>query len=322
MSEPILLVGAGAMAIQYARVLEAMGREFVVLGRGSESADAFHEVTGVAPTTGALDEQLGRLAVVPDEAIVAVNAMHLAEVTVAVARAGAKRILVEKPAALDAAEVQSLLDVAAATGVDLRVGYNRRYLSSVIAARQMIADDGGVLSVKFDFSEPAHRIGAMGKPQRELEAWFFANSTHVVDLAFSFVGPVDLAAGAVAGGVDWHPSGAVFAGFARSTAGALVSWHANWAGPGRWGVEVITSERRLILRPLEGLSVQDQSSFAEQVVDLDLGYDVEFKPGLYRQVLAFLTGADSEHLPDIAEHARQWPLYEAVCTGSPFSPAG
>jgi len=321
MSEPILLVGAGAMAIQYARVLEAMGREFIVLGRGQESADAFREATGVLPTTGPLDAQLGGLAVVPDEAIVTVNAMHLAEVTVAVARAGAKRILVEKPAALDADEVQSLLDVAADTGAEIRVAYNRRFLASVIAARQMIAEDGGVLSVKFDFSEPARRIGAMGKPQRELDAWFFANSTHVVDLAFSFVGPVERAAGAVAGGVDWHPSGGVFAGFARSTDGALLSWHANWAGPGRWGVEVITPERRLILRPLEGLSVQDQSSFAEHVVELDLGPDAEFKPGLFRQVRAFLTGEGAEHLPDIAEHARQWPLYEAVCTGTDYPSA-
>jgi len=322
MSEPILLIGAGAMALQYARVLEAIGREMVVLGRGQESADAFGAATGVTPTTGSLEEQLADLAVVPDEAIVTVNAMHLAEVTVAAVRAGVKRILVEKPAALDAAEVQSLLDVAADTGAEIRVAYNRRFLSSVIAARQMIAEDGGVLSVKFDFSEPARRIGTMGKPQRELDAWFFANSTHVVDLAFSFVGPVDFAAGAVAGGVDWHPSGGVFAGFARSTDGALLSWHANWAGPGRWGVEVITPERRLILRPLEGLSIQDHSSFAEQVIDIDLGPDVEFKPGLYRQVQAFLTGEGAEHLPDLAEHARQWPLYEAVCTGSAFPPAG
>ena len=321
MSEPILLVGAGAMAIHYASVLEAMGREFVVLGRGEGSAEAFRTATGITPTTGPLEEQIAHLAVVPDEAIVTVNAMHLAEVTVAVAQAGAKRILVEKPAALDAGEVQSLLDVAAETGAEIRVAYNRRFLASVIAARQMIAEDGGVLSVKFDFSEPARRIGAMGKPQRELDAWFFANSTHVVDLAFSFVGPVDLATGAVAGGVDWHPSGGVFAGFARSTDGALLSWHANWAGPGRWGVEVITPERRLILRPLEGLSIQDQSSFAEQVVDIDLGPDAEFKPGLYRQVQAFLTGEGAEHLPDIAEHAQQWPLYEAVCTGTTYPSA-
>lgn len=318
MSDPILLVGAGAMAIQYARVLEAMGREFAVIGRGRESADAFRDATGVTATTGSLDEQLASLNAVPSEAIITVNAMHLAEVTEAIAGAGVRRILVEKPAALDADEVKSLAAVAADTGTEIRVAYNRRFLASVIAARQMIADDGGVLSVKFDFSEPARRIGAMGKPQRELEAWFYANSTHVVDLAFSFVGPVDLAAGAVAAGVDWHPSGAVFAGFARAASGALLSWHANWAGPGRWGVEVVTRERRLILRPLEGLSIQDHSSFAEQVVDIDLGPDAEFKPGLYRQVQAFLTGEGSEHLPDIAEHAQQWPLYEAVCTGTDF----
>jgi hypothetical protein len=95
-----------------------------------------------------------------------------------------------------------------------------------------------------------------------------------------------------------------------------LSWHANWIGPGRWGVEVITAERRLILRPLEGLSVQDHASFAETPVDIELGPDAEYKPGLFRQVEAFLTGVGAEHLVDIADQVRNWPVYEAIRTGS------
>ena len=308
------------MAIEYARVLRALGRDFVVVGRGQASAARFRDATGVEPSVGMLDEQLGRLHAVPREAIVAVNAMHLSEAATAVANAGSSRMLVEKPAALDAGELQDLVDVSA-RGTEIRVAYNRRFLSSVVAARRMVAEDGGALSVKFDFSEPSRRIAALDKPQRELDTWFFGNSTHVVDLAFSFVGPCVFADGVAVGGVEWHRAAGVWAGFARSSDGALLSWHANWCGPGRWGVEVITAERRLILRPLEGLSVQDHTSFAEQVVDVDLGPDVEFKPGLYRQVRAFLTGEDIQHLPDISEHAQHWPVYEAIRCGSAFRAA-
>ena len=320
MTEPILLVGAGAMAVEYVRVLRGLGREVVVLGRGAESARSFAEATGLTPSTGPLEVQLAELDLVPREAIVAVNVVHLAEATTLAAQAGASRILVEKPAALDVEEVNGLVELAATTSTDIRVGYNRRFLSSVLAARQMIDEDGGALSVKFDFSEPSRRIGALGKDERELASWFYANSSHVVDLAFSFAGPCDLAAGITSGAVEWHPDAGVWAGFARSTTGTLLSWHANWIGPGRWGVEVITAERRLILRPLEGLSVQDHSSFAETPVDIDLGPDAEFKPGLFRQVEAFLSGAASEHLLDITDHARNWPVYEAIRTGSEFHP--
>lgn len=315
----ILLVGAGAMAIEYARILKELGRDLVVLGRGQASAARFEEATGTSPSTGALTDQLAELDRLPEEAIVTVNAMHLAEVTKVLVDAGCSRVLVEKPAALDEVELRSLVEVANATGAEIRIGYNRRFLSSVVAARQMIAEDGGVLSVKFDFSEPSRRIATLGKPQRELDTWFFGNSSHVVDLAFSLAGGGETAAGAVSGGVKWNPSAGVFAGYARAEGGALLSWHANWIGPGRWGLEVITSERRLILRPLERLVVQDHSSFEERPVDIDLGPDEVFKPGLMRQVQAFLTGAGVEHLPSIHEHARNWRVYDAIRTGSPFS---
>lgn len=324
MSAPeVLLVGAGAMAVEYARVLTELGRGFVVLGRGAASAARFQEATGVSPSTGSLTDQLDSLDRLPEEAIVTVNAMHLAEVTRALVEAGCTRVLVEKPAALDADELASLVAAADATGAEIRVGYNRRFLSSVLAARRMIAEDGGVLSVKFDFSEPSRRIATLGKPQRELDTWFYGNSSHVVDLAFNLAGRGESAAGAVAGGVEWHPNAGVFAGHARAEGGALLSWHANWIGPGRWGLEVVTAERRLIFRPLERLVVQDHSSFDEVPVDLELGPDEAFKPGLLRQVEAFLCGSGLEHLPSIQEHARDWPVYEAIRTGSTFPrPAG
>lgn len=313
--ERVLLVGAGGMAVAYAGVLDALGHPMSVFGRGAASAEAFAAATGVTPTTGPLESQLAAAGPLPDVAIVTVNAMHLAEVTALLARAGVRRLLVEKPAALDLAELDSLIDAAREFSADIRIGYNRRYLASVVAAREMIADDGGALSVKFDFSEPARRIATLAKPRRELDTWFYGNSSHVVDLAFHLGGRGIAAHGLVDGGVDWHPAAGVFVGHARSESGALLSWHANWMGPGRWGVEVITAERRLILQPLEQLRVQDHGAFDECPIELDDDLDRAHKPGLVRQVRAFLYGEHDEHLVDLAGHRRSWPVYEAIRTG-------
>jgi predicted dehydrogenase len=313
--EPVLVVGAGAMAIEHARVLAALGHPIQVFGRGAESARRFAGATGVTPTTGPLEEQLTRMTVVPAAAVVAVNAMHLAAVTAVVARAGIAKILVEKPGALDSFEVESLVTVARETSADIRIGYNRRYLESVRIARQVIADDGGPLSAVLDFSEPSRRIAKLAKPQRELETWFFGNSTHVVDLAFHLAGECTEAEAQVTGAVDWHPAGGVFAGRGRTRAGALVSWHANWVGPGRWGVQVVTERRRLILQPLERLRAQDHEGFEEHDVDLDLELDAAFKPGLVRQARAFLYGESDSWLPDVFDQARVWPLYEVIRSG-------
>lgn len=322
-SDPVLVVGAGAMAVAYANVLRSLGRRMIVLGRGVESAQRFADATGVAPTTGPLDGQLAALGSMPAEAIVTVNAMFLADVTAELARAGVRRMLVEKPAALDGQELGDLVTVVDERDAEVFVGYNRRFLGSVLAAQRLIAEDGGTLSVKFDFSEPSRRIATLPKPQRELDTWFYGNSSHVVDLALHFAGDFNhvAAASALDGEVSWHPGAGIFVGHAVAKDGALLSWHANWVGPGRWGAEVVTAERRLILRPLERLSVQTHDSFDEVDVDLDLELDQTFKPGLYRQVVAFLTGDGADQLLSLGDHARRWPAMEAIRTGQGWQSA-
>ncbi len=313
---PLLLVGAGAMAREYSKVLTTLDRPHRVLGRGAENARRFEDATGIHVGTGELDAQLAAFGELPGDAIVAANAMHLTEVTSQLALAGVGRILVEKPAALDGDELADLLDIVERTGVEIRIGYNRRYLPSVIRAREMVSEDGGVLSVTFDFSEPSRRIAALDKPQRELDTWFYGNSTHVVDLALHFAGDCESFAGEVAGGVSWHPGAGVFVGHARAQSGALVSWHADWMGPGRWGMQVVTPQRRLILQPLERLRVQDHDSFAEHEIELDYELDMGCKPGLVGQVRAFLFGYGQEHLPELSEHSARWPVYETIRTGA------
>lgn len=318
-ASPVLLVGAGKMAIEYSKVLKALKCEQIVLGRGAASAQAFEAATGVRPSEGPLEDQLAALPDTPDTAIVTVNAMHLAEVSETILRAGVRRVLVEKPAALDLVEAARLGAAAMETGAEVFVGYNRRFLASTLRANEIIAADGGVLSIKFDFSERARSISALGKPQRELDTWFFGNSTHVVDLAFHFFGPPTTLAAEVAGSISWHQAAGWFCGHARNASGAVMSWHANWMAPGRWGCEVLTREHRLILQPLEKLRVQDHAGFDEAAVPLDDAFDLAFKPGLMRQTRAFLYGEMIERLPSVAAHAAAMKYYDVIRTGGHFA---
>jgi hypothetical protein len=61
--------------------------------------------------------------------------------------------------------------------------------------------------------------------------------------------PVELAT-FTAGAFAWHPAASAFAGAGRTDRDVLFSYHSNWAAPGRWGLEVLTSKHRLIFRPL------------------------------------------------------------------------
>ncbi len=319
----LLLVGAGGMALAYAAVLKSMDLTPKVLGRGAASAAKFEAETGIAAGTGALEDQLKDIE--PGAtAIVTVNAHALADTTRILIEHGVKRLLVEKPAALDLEEMAVLQAAAHKANAEVYVAYNRRFLASVIEADRMIREDGGLISLRFDFSEPTRRIGALGKDPRELSTWFYGNSTHMVDLAFHFFGPPAALQARIAGqdGVDWHPQAGVFTGFGHRADGATVAWHANWISPGRWGMEVLTRERRIILQPIEKLRIQTHESFAEQDVALDDADDLAFKPGLLRQTQAFLTGADADRLISLDAHAKQMKFFEAIRTGTSFLEAG
>jgi predicted dehydrogenase len=195
---------------------------------------------------------------------------------------------VEKPGASTPAELCVIADTAKKAGCDVRVAYNRRFYASTQAALRIIEDDGGVNSFHFEFTEWSHRIEPIHKECGVKEEWFFHNSSHVVDLAFYMGGwPTEMKSWS-AGSLTWHPN-ARYAGAGVSDKGALFSYMADWQGPGRWGVEIITLKHRLIFKPLEKLQIQKIGSIAVEEVAIDDSIDIDFKPGFYRQLSAFLS---------------------------------
>jgi predicted dehydrogenase len=225
-------------------------------------------------------------------AIVSVGVEALMSTTQQLLDHGVRRILIEKPAGLNAAEVADIARRCTDTGAQVFVAYNRRYFASVLQLQQIVADDGGITSFNFEFTEWSNVIGKLHKADGVLSHWFLANSTHVADLAFYLGGkPTELCA-FTAGSLDWHPAASVFAGAGISDSGALFSYQANWESAGRWSVEVLTKNHRLILRPMEKLQIQKRGSVAVDFIDCDFSLDEQFKPGLYLQTKHFLNGTN------------------------------
>lgn len=302
----IWIIGAGTIAQEYAKVLQALNKQYQIIGRGEEKARQVEEALGCKVITGGLDSFLSSNPVLPEAAIVATNLGSLAPNTMTLVKFGVKRILCEKPGFLFPEECEQVAKVANNNNAEVFLAYNRRFFASVLEAERIIAEDGGLKSFNFEFTEWGHVIAKYNKPQDELSNWFYANSTHVVDLAFFLGGtPVEMI-NYSKDEADWHKP-INFAGAGRTDKDVLFNYQANWDAPGRWAVELLTSQHRIYLKPMEQLQLQDKGSVKVYPVEIDDYLDKVFKPGFYLETKAFLEG-DYKRLCSIQQqisHVRQ-----------------
>ncbi len=308
----IILIGAGPMAIAYAKALQHMGHSFQCLGRGSESAARFLRETGVAAGTGPLEQQLQSVEIHGAMVIVAVSINQLAPVCQMLLQKEPRGVLVEKPGGVDLRQMAEL--AAQDMGGRIRVAYNRRFFKSTQAARQIIADDGGAQSVHFEFTELPDRLAALGvHPPEVLANLPYANSSHVFDMAF-FLGQangdlsdVSIAGAERQGGLVWHPDGARFASCGTIGERALYSCMADWQSGGNWSVEITTSKRRLRLKPLETLTEQLRETFAVQPIALP-EEPKDIKPGLHDMLVDFMENGGAQ-LPTMRQQVARMGVF-------------
>ena len=307
----IWLIGAGPMAIDYAKVLEAQNRSFLCIARSELSASNFNQQTGVRAFVGGLQDFLLSKPDIPEHAIVATGIETLCQVTELLLGYGIKSILVEKPGGLNIDEIEQTQLLVKECKAKVFVAYNRRFYAAVIAAQNMIVEDGGVTSLNFEITEWAHVIEGLNITKVIKQNWFMANTSHVVDLAFYLGGKPKHISCFTGGALSWHPDAAMFAGAGVTECDALFSYQGNWNAPGRWSLDVLTSKRRFIFKPLEKLQVQQQGSLAVEEVDINYPHDSQFKPGLYRQVDAFLDNNMSS-LCSLEEQCQNMSLYQQM----------
>lgn len=312
----VLLVGAGNMAADYIKVLDGLTVDYSIIGRGKESAAAFEKKTGRPVLTGGIEVVFDDLVQQPTHAIVATTLESLEENTLYLIEKGVKQILVEKPGALNKMGLTKIAQSAEKHGASVYIAYNRRFYASVITASKLIAEDGGLTSFLFEFTEWSHVVGALGKTPTQLDNWFIGNSTHVVDMAFFFGGKPREISSYVTSTLDWHPKGSIYTGAGVTEKNIFFSYHANWQAPGSWKLELLTNKNRYIFRPLEKLHVQQLGTVTVKEISIHDEVDIKFKPGLYEQTNAFLNKTDMlMNLLSVKESLSMMAIYEQMNGG-------
>ena len=301
-SKNVVLLGAGPMAMDYAKVLKHLGVNFTVVGKSLKGVQKFQKKMEIPAISQGLVGWQKEKRCKPDSAIVAVSCEALASTAIELMDMGLRKILLEKPAGLTAQQIKKVCAHATKTESKVYIAYNRRFYASVKEAQKLIKKDGGVKSFNFEFTEWCDQIEKKLKNSMTGENWFLANSSHVVDLAFFLGGEPKEFSSYTSGGNDWHPTATIFSGAGITHSGALFSYRANWDAPGRWGVEILTAKHKYIFCPLEKLQMLKHNTISVEPVIIDDQVDVEFKPGLYQQTKSFLQENSNTPLLDIHKH--------------------
>lgn len=313
MSKPnVLLVGAGEMAHEYFKVLEGLKCEFTVVTRSARSAKYFEKLTCKKVE---LLKDFDLKSENFTHAINAVSVGSLREINSYLFASGIKKILSEKPAGKNVDEIAALTSEKP-RGVDLYVGYNRRFYSSVQFLLKKLAESDDIRSVNFDFSELFWKIDPTLVDEITINNWFFANSTHIIDLVFYIIGRPKWLNGAAyefPSGNSIFPGPDVFHGFGVSERGIPFSYQADFHGANRWSIDVKTSQSTFTLCPLEDLYSVDVGALERKLIFSRSKMDRDFKPGLFGQVEAFLS--DCVGLLSIEAHLQSCLFYKQIHRG-------
>ena len=312
----VLLVGCGYMGQEYCKVLRALQTGICAVGRGVSSAESFCKSTGIEPHTGGLTHFAREREELPDRAIIAVDVEELFETVKLLLNRGVKTILVEKPGAVTYEQIQELDLLTEKCEANVFVAYNRRFYASVRRAQELITEDGGVSSFRFEFTEWGHKHLEVNKSRSKRNTVFLGNSTHVLDLAFYLGGVPENMTCYTAGDCSWCDKPSRYSGAGITKTGACFSYFADWDSAGRWSVEILTPKRKLILCPLEELRSQLCGTVAVEKLEIDDELDCRFKPGLYLQTEHFLR-RDFKALLSLGEHRELCKFYRQIEEGAP-----
>ena len=91
----------------------------------------------------------------------------------------------------------------------------------------------------------------------------------------------------------------------------MFSYNANWKSAGRWSIELLTSNGKYILCPLEKLFFQKRGSLDRQEIVLESILDDKFKPGFYRQLQAFINKSN-DTLLHLTDHCSMLAFYKKI----------
>ncbi len=287
----ILLIGAGAMAEQFAQAFSRMNMKNVtVLSRAEKRTTQLCNKYNFRPLSGGFEKHLSSLKKM-DLVVITTPIPTLIPATIAAIESGQTNILVEKPGSLYSQRLLSLAEKVNSQVV--KIAYNRIVYPNFYKLKELAEEEGGITSCRYTFTEWIHRFDFTKESAETFSHWGIANTLHPISMAHELIGMPKEIWSSQSGKLDWHPAGKTFVGSGITENDVLFSYHADWTSSGRWGIEIMTEKNAYRLIPLEDLYVCPKGSVKWEKVPFETAYP-DVKQGVAEEIAIMLTEATFE----------------------------
>jgi predicted dehydrogenase len=282
----IAFIGTGYMANEYAKVLtEEFKKETQLVGainRSSKNIIKFIKRYKIQRHFTSL-KQMMELSK-PDIVIVCVNELSTYKTLKILSNYKCKS-LVEKPIGINFDESKKILKLKKNKNFTPIICLNRRHYSSILNAQKIISKDKSVRIIKIFDQENALIAKKSGKPTKVVKNWMYANSIHMIDLAYLF------ARGEIKKIKRLNKTNILKEGIVSTIiyfdSGDIVYYNCIWNRPAPWSVQISTKDYFVQLKPIEKLSYLFKNK-KNWISIKNSNFDNKYKPGIYhllRQVL-------------------------------------
>ena len=252
----IAIIGSGNQAIRYATASSNLNIEYDIISNRNKAdlscINEFHSSRRILSFEEVSDFVFYDLIICSSRTEANLSAAHY------LLDLGVKKILVEKPISFIFEDIKSLISKSVAYGANVMEVRNRRFLESVAYLKNISST---ISSIRLDLSEEPSRIYST-HPSSSINNWLRSGSIHMLDLLcylfddypkinYIFRKPPVL-------------SQFTFDYFSCSlTYGTCeVCVLADFVGPGKWSLQAVCPDKRLILEPTEVLSIQPLGTFS------------------------------------------------------------
>jgi len=275
------IIGAGNIAEEHLKVLKSIDdfSIFGIVSRTQKKAKKLGKKFGIKKVFNSIDHMMesGQL----DGVLILVSADSSFKV--------AKKVIpyrvpffLEKPPGLSLDETKKLYNLTKKYITKNMIGLNRRFYSVFDQGLKIIRKHGKLLGVLIEGHE---RFWLLKKKFKNLilKKWIFVNSLHTIDLLRFFGGKIKSISKFKKSYKE--KKGDQFCSIIEFKSGTLGTYISHWHSPGGWSVKLFGEKVTVEFEPLEVASWVD-SKFKRRKITPNK-YDQKFKPGFYKQMLAF-----------------------------------